>query len=162
MNCRSANFQPHLPQETRMRKLVAALMFLIVAQTASFAQTRNEPRRWGYLFGGVGSSSGSSTAQFQVGGGGEALAHKGLGLGAENRIHRAVSGGWRRLRHYFRRRVLSLSKAFVEVRAVCDRRILTRVSQRHKQRRELRGRRPILDKGTPGVALRIPGSRLLE
>src|SRR5437870_2906967 len=66
-----------------MRKVIAALMFLILAQTASFAQTRNEPRGWGYLFGGAGSSSGSPTAQFQVGGGGEALAHKGLGLGAE-------------------------------------------------------------------------------
>jgi hypothetical protein len=66
-----------------MRKITALIMFLVVAQATALAQT--DRRGWGYAVGGVGGTSGngSSTATFQVAGGGEGLVYKGLGLGAE-------------------------------------------------------------------------------
>ena len=64
-----------------MRKITAIILVLVAAQAAALAQDR---RGWGYAVGGVGATgNGSSTATFQVAGGGEGLVYKGLGLGAE-------------------------------------------------------------------------------
>lgn len=59
------------------------LSFFVLAHVAAFGQSTGEPRAWGYGFGGVGGTSGNSVATLHVGGGGEALVYKGLGLGAE-------------------------------------------------------------------------------
>lgn len=67
-----------------MRRLVMIVSILLGVQVAALGQTASEPRGWGYGFGGVGGTSGGSTVgTFHVGGGGEFLVHKGLGLGAE-------------------------------------------------------------------------------
>ena len=69
-----------------MRRIILGMIFLIMANVAALAQTSSSDRRaWGYFVGGVGATSGngSSTATFQVAGGGEGLVYKGLGLGAE-------------------------------------------------------------------------------
>lgn len=67
-----------------MRKMILGAMFLMMVQGMALAQGSNERRGWGYVFGGAGASSGDfSTGFFQFGGGGEGLAYKGLGLGAE-------------------------------------------------------------------------------
>lgn len=67
-----------------MRKIIVAVMFLVLVQGVTLAQTINERRAWGYVFGGIGGSTGGgSVATFQVGGGGEGLVYEGLGLGAE-------------------------------------------------------------------------------
>lgn len=66
-----------------MRRLVMVVSFFVLGQAAAFGQTMSEPRAWGYGFGGVGGTSGGSVATLHVGGGGEGLVYKGLGLGAE-------------------------------------------------------------------------------
>jgi hypothetical protein len=67
-----------------MRKMILAVIFLMVIQGIALAQGSNERKAWGYVFGGAGASSGDfSTASFQSGAGGEGLVHKGIGLGAE-------------------------------------------------------------------------------
>jgi len=66
-----------------MRRVVIIMSFLVLAPAAVFGQTPSEPRGWGYGFGAVGGTSGSSVATLQVGGGGEGLVFKGFGLGAE-------------------------------------------------------------------------------
>ena len=66
-----------------MRKIILGAILLVTLQGVAGAQT-SERRAWGYGFGGVGGSSGNgSTALFNVGGGGEGLFYKGLGMGAE-------------------------------------------------------------------------------
>ena len=61
-----------------------AIMFLILAQGMAFGQASNERKGWGYVFGGVGGrDGGNSNAVINVGGGGEAIVVKGLGLGGE-------------------------------------------------------------------------------
>ena len=67
-----------------MRKIIVAVALLMAVQGVALAQTSADRRAWGYVFGGAGGASGSgSTALFQVGGGGEGLFYKGLGMGAE-------------------------------------------------------------------------------
>ena len=66
-----------------MRRLVMVVSVLLGVQVAALGQTASEPRGWGYGFGAVGGTSGSSAATLHVGGGGEGLVYKGLGLGAE-------------------------------------------------------------------------------
>ncbi|HSB10889.1 MAG TPA: hypothetical protein VLM38_15490 [Blastocatellia bacterium] len=69
-----------------MRRIIIGLIFLTLAHAVALAQTSSSsPRGWGYFVGGVGATAGngSSTATFQVAGGGEGLLYKGLGLGAE-------------------------------------------------------------------------------
>jgi Outer membrane protein beta-barrel domain len=67
-----------------LRKTVPVIALMAIIQAAAFAQSPGDKKAWGYLFGGVGGNSGGdSTASFQVGGGGEALVYKGLGIGAE-------------------------------------------------------------------------------
>ena len=69
-----------------MRRIILGMIFLIMANGAALAQTSGSDRKaWGYFVGGVGATSGngSSTATFQVAGGGEGLVYEGLGLGAE-------------------------------------------------------------------------------
>ncbi|MFY9611688.1 MAG: hypothetical protein WAU45_24130 [Blastocatellia bacterium] len=65
-----------------MRRLVMVVSFFVLGQAAAFGQTTSEPRAWGYGFGAVGGTS-SSVATLHVGGGGEGLVYKSLGLGAE-------------------------------------------------------------------------------
>ena len=67
-----------------MRKMILAAVVLMLVQGMAFAQATTGRRAWGYAIGGAGASSGDfSTGFFQFGGGGEGLAYKGLGLGAE-------------------------------------------------------------------------------
>lgn len=66
-----------------MRRAVMVLSFFVLAQAAAYGQSTDEPRGWGYGFGAVGGTSGGSVATLHVGGGGEGLVYKGLGLGAE-------------------------------------------------------------------------------
>jgi hypothetical protein len=56
---------------------------LVLVPAAALGQAASEPRGWGYGFGAVGGASGGSDATLHVGGGGEGLVYKGLGLGAE-------------------------------------------------------------------------------
>ena len=61
-----------------------AITLVGIIQAAAFAQSSSDKKAWGYVFGGVGGNSGGDNrVSFQVGGGGEALVYKGLGLGAE-------------------------------------------------------------------------------
>lgn len=72
--------------DTKMRRTITGLIFLMVISGAASAQTTGtSPRGWGYFVGGVGATAGngSSTGTFQVAGGGEGLVYRGLGLGAE-------------------------------------------------------------------------------
>jgi len=69
-----------------MRRIIIGLIFLTLAHGVALAQSSsNSARGWGYFVGGVGATAGngSSTATFQVAGGGEGLVYKGLGFGAE-------------------------------------------------------------------------------
>ena len=67
-----------------MRKIIQVAIILFAIQGVAFAQSSNERRGWGYVFGGVGASSGDfSTGFFQLGAGGDALVVNGVGLGAE-------------------------------------------------------------------------------
>ena len=66
-----------------MRRLITLVSFLVLVAGAAPAQTASEPRAWGYGFGAIGGTSGGSIATLHVGGGGEGLVYKGLGLGAE-------------------------------------------------------------------------------
>lgn len=65
-----------------MKKLISAIFILAMIPALAEAQG-NDRRAWGYLFGGAGGVSESSTAFLHIGGGGEGLVYKGLGLGAE-------------------------------------------------------------------------------
>lgn len=65
-----------------MRRLVSTIIFLAILPTLAHAQS-DERKGWGYLFGGAGGASESSTAFLHTGGGGEGLIYKGLGVGAE-------------------------------------------------------------------------------
>ena len=67
-----------------MKKILFALLGLAIVPASAFAQKGEMPRGWGYGFGAIGSSSGSfGHTTFHVGGGGERLLYKGLGLGGE-------------------------------------------------------------------------------
>jgi hypothetical protein len=66
-----------------MRRLVMVVSILLGAQVVALGQTASEPRGWGYGFGGVVGTSEGPAALLHVGGGGEGLVYKGLGLGAE-------------------------------------------------------------------------------
>lgn len=82
--CAELESQIQVIEETIMRKVILAAIFLMVVQGAALAQGSNERRGWGYGFAGAGASSGDfSRGYFQVGGGGEGLVQKGFGVGAE-------------------------------------------------------------------------------
>jgi hypothetical protein len=67
-----------------MRKVIAAIVFLVLIQGLAYGQTTNEHRAWGYVFGGIGGRSNSNSEVVgTVGGGGEALISKGAGVGGE-------------------------------------------------------------------------------
>jgi hypothetical protein len=66
-----------------MRRLVMVVSILLGGQVVALGQTASEPRGWGYGFGGVGGTSEGLLGTLHVGGGGEGLVYKGLGLGAE-------------------------------------------------------------------------------
>jgi hypothetical protein len=67
-----------------VRKMIMAMIFLMVIQGIALAQASKERKAWGYVFGGAGASSGDfSTGFFQFGAGGEGLLYNGLGMGAE-------------------------------------------------------------------------------
>jgi hypothetical protein len=66
-----------------MQRFVLILSVLVSIPAAALGQASSDPRGWGYGFGAVGGTSGGSTATLHVGGGGEGLIYKGLGLGAE-------------------------------------------------------------------------------
>ena len=66
-----------------MRRLVIIVSFLVLVPVVALGQAASDPRGWGYGFGAVGGTSGGSVATLHVGGGGEGLVYKGLGLGAE-------------------------------------------------------------------------------
>ncbi|MEW6131024.1 MAG: hypothetical protein AB1757_28595 [Acidobacteriota bacterium] len=74
-----------------MKKLIFMVMFFTLASTAGLAQTK-ERQAWGYLFAGAGGSS-DGVALWQVGGGGDGLMHKGLGIGGELSVIAAGDGG---------------------------------------------------------------------
>jgi hypothetical protein len=65
-----------------MRKLIAAIVFLVGIQGLAFGQTTDTPKGFGYVFGGAG-SNGHTDVLVTVGGGGEGLVYKGLGIGGE-------------------------------------------------------------------------------
>lgn len=66
-----------------MRRLVLVVGLLVLIPASTYAQTATDPRAWGYGFGAVGGTSGNTVATLHLGGGGEGLVYKGLGLGAE-------------------------------------------------------------------------------
>jgi len=67
-----------------MRTVFFAMVVIVLAQAVAYGQSSQERKGWGYVFGGAGASSGDfSRSYFQFGGGGDVLAYKGLGLGAE-------------------------------------------------------------------------------
>jgi hypothetical protein len=66
-----------------MRKIIIATLFLFLLSSLALAQSPNDRKGWGYVFGGVGGVSGGGTAFVHVGGGGERLVYKGFGVGAE-------------------------------------------------------------------------------
>ena len=69
-----------------MRRVIIGLILVITTSVTALAQSAgNAPRGWGYFVGGAGATAGngSSSATFQVAGGGEGLLYKGLGIGAE-------------------------------------------------------------------------------
>jgi hypothetical protein len=69
--------------EENMRRIITATMLLFLMASAASAQGSDERKGWGYAVAGVGGLSGSSTAFFHAGGGGERLVYKGLGVGAD-------------------------------------------------------------------------------
>lgn len=67
-----------------MKKFIMAIALLILAQGLAFAQSSNERKGWGYVFGGAGVRDGfGSGTIINVGGGGERLLAKGFGVGGE-------------------------------------------------------------------------------
>lgn len=67
-----------------MKKHLMAIAFLILAQGLATAQTSNERKGLGYIFGGVGGRDGvGSNTVVNVGGGGEGIVVRGLGVGGE-------------------------------------------------------------------------------
>ena len=122
-------------EENEMRRIILGMIILIMTNGAALAQTSGSDRKaWGYFVGGVGATSGngSSTATFQVAGGGEGLVYKGAGTRRGSRIPGAVPRPGRGLRNSLGESVLSFSqRIFIgKAGAVCDRRSLAWVSQR--------------------------------
>lgn len=64
---------------------MAGIFFLALIPGLAFGQSANDRKGWGYGFVGAGAATGVSTEPLlvNVGGGGEALVYKGLGVGAE-------------------------------------------------------------------------------
>lgn len=67
-----------------MRKPILAVAVLMICSGGALAQDPDSPKGWGYFFGGVGAfTRGGTSALLHLGGGGEGLVYKGLGVGAE-------------------------------------------------------------------------------
>lgn len=66
-----------------MQKTIAALFLTLCAATSAFAQTGNDRRGQGYVFVAPSGFTSGSTAGVHIGGGGEGLVYKGLGVGGE-------------------------------------------------------------------------------
>jgi hypothetical protein len=67
-----------------MRKILFAIVFIVLAQGLALGQSSGERKAWVYGFGGVGGGSDfNSNALVTVGGGGEGYFGNGAGIGAE-------------------------------------------------------------------------------
>lgn len=67
-----------------MRRIVVAIVFIVLAQGLALGQSADGGKAWVYGFGGVGvGTNGNSDALIHVGGGGEGYFRNGIGLGAE-------------------------------------------------------------------------------
>ena len=67
-----------------MKRIIIALFALAIVPASALAQKSEMPRGWGYVFGAVGKSSGDfGQTTVHVGGGGERLFYKGLGVNGE-------------------------------------------------------------------------------
>ena len=66
-----------------MRKICFGLLFSVLASASAFAQTSEEHKGRGYVFFAPGVTSLGGMGTMHIGGGGEGLVHKGLGVGAE-------------------------------------------------------------------------------
>jgi hypothetical protein len=67
-----------------MKRIIAAIVFIVLAQGLAFGQRPSERKAWVYGFGGVGGGSDfNSDALINVGGGGEGYFGNGAGIGAE-------------------------------------------------------------------------------
>lgn len=67
-----------------MRRIMVAIVFIVLAQGLALGQTSSERKAWVYGFGGVGGgSNGNSDALVTAGGGGEGYFGNGVGLGGE-------------------------------------------------------------------------------
>jgi len=67
-----------------MRKILVAIVFIVLAQGLALGQSSDRRKAWVYGFGGVGGGTGgNSDALINVGGGGEGYFGNGAGIGAE-------------------------------------------------------------------------------
>lgn len=71
-------------EDNTLRKLILAVITVIMCSGVSLAQDSSGSKGWGYLFGGVGARADDGAVPLlHVGAGGEGLLYKGLGVGAE-------------------------------------------------------------------------------
>lgn len=66
-----------------MKWLLLGFVGILAVSTLMFAQSGEESRALGYVFFAPGVSSPGGTGLAHIGGGGEGLVHRGLGVGAE-------------------------------------------------------------------------------
>lgn len=67
-----------------MRRIIVAIVFIVLAQGLALGQSSSERKAWVYGFGGVGAgTNGDSDTLINVGGGGEGYFGNGVGIGAE-------------------------------------------------------------------------------
>jgi len=66
-----------------MRRLILGLLLLALVSIPGMAQTSDEHKGQGYVFFAPGTTSPEAIGTMHIGGGGEALVYKGLGLGGE-------------------------------------------------------------------------------
>ncbi|HST20247.1 MAG TPA: outer membrane beta-barrel protein [Blastocatellia bacterium] len=67
-----------------MRRIIVAIVFIVLAQGLALGQSKSERKAWVYGFGGIGGGSDfNSDAVIHVGGGGEGYFGNGVGIGAE-------------------------------------------------------------------------------
>ena len=67
-----------------MHRFFVIILLVASIPAAAFAQSQGERRGWGYAFTGLAGNSGSNSGpRFTVGGGGEVLFYRGLGIGGD-------------------------------------------------------------------------------
>ena len=94
-----------------MRKLFVLILLMSSVPAAAFGQSQGERRGWGYAVAGlVGTAVSNAGPRFTVGGGGEVLFYRGLGIGgdlsyvtAPDRVSNGIGIGSVDLAYHFNR-----------------------------------------------------------